>query len=290
MKVMKAASPVEVSPAVPEMSWTALSRSISASTSKLGTPSPPPWKGPPKLAAKEPSLSPPSAARSTLTSKTPLSTGSCSVEKVASRTSVGSSSPSVVAAARGDGDGRGQGESERDAAACESDSSVRQPSASILRPDELEALPGLLREEPRASTVLHGMRRRPRGRAALRTAPGKPSHRPRSAATRRSCSPTSPATRPPPSAWTTRPSRPWSTARCAASGDEIERFGGTIDKFIGDNVMGVFGAPVAHEDDPERAVRAGLGHAGGDGGDQPRVRGARWASRSRCASASTRAR
>jgi class 3 adenylate cyclase/tetratricopeptide (TPR) repeat protein len=41
-------------------------------------------------------------------------------------------------------------------------------------------------------------------------------------------------------------------------GDQIERFGGTIDKFIGDNVMGVFGAPVAHEDDPERAVRAGL--------------------------------
>ncbi|MGH2956291.1 MAG: AAA family ATPase, partial [Solirubrobacterales bacterium] len=41
-------------------------------------------------------------------------------------------------------------------------------------------------------------------------------------------------------------------------GEEIERFGGAIDKFIGDNVMGVFGAPVAHEDDPERAVRAGL--------------------------------
>ena len=41
-------------------------------------------------------------------------------------------------------------------------------------------------------------------------------------------------------------------------GEEIERFGGTIDKFIGDNVMGVFGAPVTHEDDPERAVRAGL--------------------------------
>ena len=40
--------------------------------------------------------------------------------------------------------------------------------------------------------------------------------------------------------------------------EEIERFGGTVDKFIGDNVMGVFGAPVAHEDDPERAVRAGL--------------------------------
>jgi class 3 adenylate cyclase/tetratricopeptide (TPR) repeat protein len=41
-------------------------------------------------------------------------------------------------------------------------------------------------------------------------------------------------------------------------GAEVERYGGTIDKFIGDNVMGVFGAPVAHEDDPERAVRAGL--------------------------------
>ena len=41
-------------------------------------------------------------------------------------------------------------------------------------------------------------------------------------------------------------------------GDAIERFGGSIDKFIGDNVMGVFGAPTAHEDDPERAVRAGL--------------------------------
>src|SRR5829696_2535466 len=52
-------------------------------------------------------------------------------------------------------------------------------------------------------------------------------------------------------------------------GEEIERFGGSIDKFIGDNVMGVFGAPTSHEDDPERAVRAGLAMQGAmDGADR----------------------
>jgi class 3 adenylate cyclase len=40
--------------------------------------------------------------------------------------------------------------------------------------------------------------------------------------------------------------------------DELERRGGTVEKFIGDAVMAVFGAPAAHEDDPERAVRAAL--------------------------------
>src|SRR5205814_10646995 len=46
---------------------------------------------------------------------------------------------------------------------------------------------------------------------------------------------------------------------------EIERFGGTVEKFVGDAVMAVFGAPVAHEDDAERAVRAALAILGAIG-------------------------
>jgi len=44
----------------------------------------------------------------------------------------------------------------------------------------------------------------------------------------------------------------------AAMREEIARYGGTIEKFIGDAVMAVFGMPAAHEDDPERALRAAL--------------------------------
>src|SRR5207237_7850345 len=44
----------------------------------------------------------------------------------------------------------------------------------------------------------------------------------------------------------------------AAMKREIERYGGTLDKFVGDGVLGVFGAPQAHEDDPIRAVSSAL--------------------------------
>ena len=69
----------------------------------------------------------------------------------------------------------------------------------------------------------------------------------------------------------------------------IERYEGFVEKFVGDAVMAVFGAPRAHEDDPERGLRAallmrdrmGALNAAGSGG---------WAGRSRCTSGSTPAR
>jgi class 3 adenylate cyclase/tetratricopeptide (TPR) repeat protein len=44
----------------------------------------------------------------------------------------------------------------------------------------------------------------------------------------------------------------------AAAREIVERFGGVVEKYIGDAVMAVWGAPLAREDDAERAVRAGL--------------------------------
>ncbi len=44
--------------------------------------------------------------------------------------------------------------------------------------------------------------------------------------------------------------------RCVA--DTVRRFGGFVAKYLGDGVLIYFGYPAAHEDDAERAVRAGL--------------------------------
>ncbi|MEM7274496.1 MAG: adenylate/guanylate cyclase domain-containing protein [Actinomycetota bacterium] len=60
--------------------------------------------------------------------------------------------------------------------------------------------------------------------------------------------------------------------------EDIRTFGGVVDKIVGDQVVALFGAPVAHSDDAERAVRAGLrmqasiDRLGGDGGPPVHIR------------------
>ena len=67
---------------------------------------------------------------------------------------------------------------------------------------------------------------------------------------------------------------------------DIDAFGGRVDKIIGDAIVALFGAPTAHEDDAERAVRAALRMQETLAADLGRAR----ASTSACGSASTPAR
>ena len=75
----------------------------------------------------------------------------------------------------------------------------------------------------------------------------------------RCCSPIRPASRPWPGTSTLKwCTRSWTTALRLLTA-EVHRFEGTINQYTGDGVMALFGAPIAHEDSPRRAVHAALG-------------------------------
>ena len=129
-------------------------------------------------------------------------------------------------------------------------------------------LPELRRREPGRRQVLRRVRHDPdrrRGRAPApgrrrhgRRSPGRRRRRSPSGASCRSCSPTSSASRRFAEGRDAEETRELLSRYFELARDVIGRYGGTVEKFIGDAVMAVWGAPTAHEDDAERAVRAGL--------------------------------
>ena len=98
--------------------------------------------------------------------------------------------------------------------------------------------------------VLLGVRSGARGRVGARARGAQGRHV--------SSSSTSSARRPAPSGSIPRTSARFCAPTTSGCGDELESYGGTVEKFIGDAVVARLRRAVAHEDDPERAVRAAL--------------------------------